>query len=64
MLPEIAEVDRRAKAAGQSMLRVMSRAKVSYTTWSRWKCGDVTPTLGTLNKVRQALEELIAERSA
>ena len=64
MIAEVAEIARKAKAERVSMLAVMKSAKVSYTTWTRWRGEDVTPNLGTLYKVRQALDDLIAERSA
>ncbi len=64
MLPEVAEIEAKAREAGQPMLPVIERAGIEYSTWTRWKRGAITPNLATLNRVRLALDLALAERGA
>lgn len=63
MVEEVAAIQARADANGISIQRVINRTnpKIAYSTWCRWKNGT-PPNLSRLNAVRQALDELIAEK--
>jgi len=54
--PQISDIEDRAKAAGLQMAPILRDADVAATTWWRWRSGGVEPKLGTLRRVREALE--------
>lgn len=58
--PEVIEVEQRAKAAGMTMASILAEVGVAQTTWWRWRKDGVEPRIGTLRKVRHALERRIA----
>lgn len=64
MIQEVADIAARARAAKLPMRQVIIRAKVDYSTWMRWKHEDRSPNIASLNRVRDALESLLKERSA
>ena len=53
-----AEIEARAKAAGQSMSAVLLFAGVSRTTWWRWKTGRFSPRAASLAGINIALAYL------
>lgn len=61
----IADLEARARQAGVSMSELCSRAGVHPTTVSRWKQADKFPlTFRTLDKLRNALDELASQQAA
>lgn len=62
--PQILDIEQRAKAASVQMAPVLREAGVAATTWWRWRNDGVEPKLGTLRRVREALEAHLAARSA
>lgn len=63
MLPEVADIEAKAREARQPMLPVIQRAGLAYTTWTRWKQG-ASPNLKHLKAVQSALDSLLQERTA
>jgi predicted transcriptional regulator len=53
-----------AERNGISVAQVARSAAIDPSLISRWKHGLVEPRLSTLNRVRTALDKLIAERRA
>lgn len=60
--PQIIEIERRAKAADVQMAPVLRDAGVAATTWWRWRNDGVEPKLGTLRRVREALDRRLSSR--
>lgn len=58
--PEVIEVEQRAKCAGLTMASILAEVGVAQSTWWRWREGGVEPRVGTLRKVRHALDRRIA----
>ena len=57
----IAQLFDRAKDAGIPMSHICVRANVAESTPSRWRGGWNTPSLKTLQRLNQALDEIINE---
>ena len=62
MMPELEELTRQAEAVGTNLSELCRRAGVSRSTPQRWISGDGGPTLATINKLRDALREVAADR--
>lgn len=60
--PEVIEIKSRAARAGIDIADVLVRANVARTTWWRWTEEHYEPRLKTLRTVREALDELVAEK--
>ena len=58
----IREIQSRAKALGLTPAAVLTTAGVSPALWELWFCGQVSPTLSSLDKVFAALDELEKSR--
>lgn len=54
--PEAIEAE--ARDAGLSMAAVCRRANLADSTFRRWKGGDRSPTLVTIEAMRQAINDL------
>ena len=62
---QIIDIEHRAQAADIQMAPVLRDAGVAATTWWRWRNGAVEPKLGTLRRVREALDrKLTSDRAA
>jgi predicted transcriptional regulator len=57
--PEIVEIEKRAADAKVVMAGVLRDAGCAASTWWRWRHGGVEPKLGTVRRVRDALEKQI-----
>jgi hypothetical protein len=62
MIDEVDDLELRARAARVPLARVVHRAGIAYSTWTRWKNNDTSPGLKRIKAMRQALDELITER--
>lgn len=63
----VAEIERRASAAGISISEVSKRAGLARSTFQRWKAGETDPTTSALRKIYEVLaseEARQAERGA
>lgn len=61
--PQILELERRASEAQVPMAPVLRDAGVAATTWWRWRNDGVEPKLGTVRRVREALERRLATQA-
>lgn len=59
--PEVLELEGLIWTNRLRIGRVMARANVSHSTWTRWRNG-VAPNTRNLHAVRTAIESLVAER--
>lgn len=59
--PEITEIEKRAADAKIVMAAVLRDAGCAASTWWRWRHGGVEPKLGTVRRVREALDRRIAQ---
>lgn len=62
--PTPSKIRHRVHAAGFSMSHLFTRARIHASTFWRWERTGSTPTLLTLEKLRQTLEAIEAERRA
>lgn len=58
--PEVREIEALAEKAQVPMTRVLDRAGVALTTYWRWRNAGSEPKVGTIRKLRAALNELAA----
>lgn len=49
--------------AGVKPSAVVKRAGMAASTWFRWKSGEVSPTVRSLDAARDALDKAISEAS-
>lgn len=55
---ELDLIEARVAAAGQSMNEFLRIARVSRSTWWRWRAGEMTPGMRAWNRVREAANRL------
>lgn len=58
------EIDTAREAAGLTRKALYERAGLHKETWRRTAAGKTEPNLRTLRKLKDALDELIAEKEA
>lgn len=63
-MDDISQIEARARAVRIPLYKLCLAAKVSPATISRWKRGDHTPSVGTLDKLERELARLEADRNA
>jgi transcriptional regulator with XRE-family HTH domain len=49
------------KEAGLHIEDVLRRAKVDRSSWTGWKCRNVSPRLSTLKRVENEIERVLAQ---
>jgi transcriptional regulator with XRE-family HTH domain len=59
MSSAIQDFERDCSAAGVSAASVLRRAGLNPSNWSRWKSGDVSPTLRSFEAARAALRSMV-----
>lgn len=62
--PEVIEIDALAQAANVPITVALARAGVSYSNYWRWHHKGQEPMSGSVRKIREAIEEIAAERAA
>lgn len=62
MVRELEEIITQAEAVGSNLTELCRRSGVSRSTPQVWIDGRGGPTLATLNKLRDALAAVVAER--
>jgi transcriptional regulator with XRE-family HTH domain len=64
MPKELIELQRLAEAAGTNLNQLCKKAGVARSTPTRWLGANpkAAPNTSTLNKLRKALEDIVAER--
>jgi len=58
--PEVLALAARANEAHISMLKLCREAGVHHDTFGRWRRGQRTPLLSTINKLSETLDAMIA----
>ena len=61
--PEVVELDALAHQAKVPITRALARAGVSYSNYYRWRHNGQEPMAGSIRKVREAIEQIVAERA-
>ena len=60
----ITDIRQRAEAAGFNMAEVSPKAEIDQAQVSRWISGKTVPLVSSVDKLRIALDALIAQRIA
>lgn len=60
----ITDIRQRAEAAGFNMAEVSRKAEIDQAQVSRWISGKTVPLVSSVDKLRIALDALIAQRIA
>lgn len=55
---EISIIEKRLKAAGHSVAKLLRHAEVDASQWVRWKQGGQVPLLSTWSKITAAADDL------
>lgn len=58
----IQEIQERAKLAGFNMAEVCREAGIDQAAFSRWKRGTTIPLVSSMQRLRDAVDRLIAAR--
>ncbi len=55
----ISDLERRAQAKGVPIRRLVKKAGINSSTWTRWKSGQTTPTFGTWERLSRTADEML-----
>lgn len=58
IIAELDLIEARVAAAGLSMNAFLRQARVSRSTWWRWRDGQIVPGMRAWNRVREAVNRL------